>query len=87
MTTEEIIEIAKRLYGGNITTEDLRKHKTIEFARLIEQATLEENAALRQQLDFEKREHIEMQKYILQLECAVTTLRQRVAELEQDPQT
>ena len=43
--------------------------------------------ALCQQLDLEKREHIEMKKYILQLECAVATLRQRVVELEQDPQT
>ncbi len=44
MTDEQIIEIAKRLYGGNLTAEDLSTHQTIEFARLIEQATREECA-------------------------------------------
>ena len=39
--------------------------------------------SLRKQLEFNKREHIKMQEYNVQLECAVTSLRQRVAELEQ----
>ena len=59
MTDEQIIEIAKRLYGGGITAEDLRKHQTIEFARLIEQATREADIAIahdfiQYHMDFDK---------------------------------
>ncbi len=35
MTDDEIIEMAKQLYGGDLTDEQLRNHKTITFARLI----------------------------------------------------
>jgi chromosome segregation ATPase len=45
---------------------------------------VDEIEALRQQLELNKREHIEMKAYNVQLECAVTTLRQRVADFEEE---
>jgi len=35
VTDEEIIEVAKQLYGDDLTEAQLRNHKTITFARLI----------------------------------------------------
>ena len=35
MTDDQIAEIAQQLYGAALTDEQLRNHKTIEFARLI----------------------------------------------------
>ena len=56
MTDEQIIEIAKRLYGGNITAEDLSTHQTIEFARQIEAATREEDTRICEERDIKGRE-------------------------------
>ena len=46
MTDEQITEIAKRLYGNNLTEKDLSTHQTIEFARLIEKQIREEDAKI-----------------------------------------
>jgi len=35
LSDEEIIEVAKQLYGDDLTEAQLRDHKTIAFARLI----------------------------------------------------
>ncbi len=46
LSDEEIIEVAKQLYGDDLTEAQLRNHKTITFARLIQQKQIEIDAAL-----------------------------------------
>jgi hypothetical protein len=46
MTDDQILEMAKQLYGGPVSEEALRNHKTIAFARLIEKQVKEEGARI-----------------------------------------
>ena len=46
MTNDQIIEIAKQLYGADLKAAQLRNHKTVEFARLIQAAQREIDAGI-----------------------------------------
>ena len=46
MTDDQIIEMAKQLYGAALTDAQLHTHKTIEFARLIERQARFDSAQL-----------------------------------------
>jgi hypothetical protein len=46
LSDEEIIEVAKQLYGDDLTEAQLRNHKTITFARLIQQKQRDIDAEL-----------------------------------------
>jgi hypothetical protein len=46
MIDEQILEIAEQLYGGPVSEEALRNHKTIAFARLIEKQAREDCAVI-----------------------------------------
>jgi hypothetical protein len=49
LSDEEIIEVAKQLYGDDLTEAQLRDHKTIAFARRIAAKQREDDAALCEQ--------------------------------------